>query len=267
MDLLGRVKTNMHRTARRAAGVDGITLQLGNSRQVNVAFPPTAIGRSPLRIDLDIIGAWLSTNRPEVGFVQIGAFDGVTNDPLYDLVRRFGWRGVLVEPQAGAFERLRVTYKDIAGVVLLNAAVAEERGSRTLWQLEAERPTDPWWVSQSASFNREHLLAHIAHPYMEQRIVGVDVETLTLADVFSQSPRPVDVLQIDAEGYDAHIVAMLETTGRWPTVVRFEHRHLSLRSHAETVDLLAARGYRISLTEDDTIALRRDRGRGTTAIR
>ena len=39
----------------------------------------------------------LSTN--DVFFIQIGAFDGIHDDPLFKLVRRFGWPGILVEPQ------------------------------------------------------------------------------------------------------------------------------------------------------------------------
>ena len=32
-------------------------------------------------------------------FVQIGAFDGTTHDPLYPFIVKHGWAGVLVEPQ------------------------------------------------------------------------------------------------------------------------------------------------------------------------
>jgi hypothetical protein len=35
----------------------------------------------------------------KVSFVQIGANDGVQEDPCYPWINRFPWKGVLVEPQ------------------------------------------------------------------------------------------------------------------------------------------------------------------------
>ena len=44
-------------------------------------------------------------NQP-LSFIQVGANDGVYGDPLRSYVRRFGWKGILVEPQQDVFERL-----------------------------------------------------------------------------------------------------------------------------------------------------------------
>lgn len=43
-------------------------------------------------------------------FLQIGANDSATHDPLHELIRARGWRGALVEPNPAAFERLRVQH-------------------------------------------------------------------------------------------------------------------------------------------------------------
>jgi FkbM family methyltransferase len=173
---------------------------------------------------------------------------------------------VLVEPQPEPFARLRETYADVDELVLLNAAVAERRGSMTLWRVGNPKPDDPWWIAQAASFSREHLVGHIPdRPDLHERIIGQDVEALTLADVFERSPVPVDVLQIDAEGYDAKIVSMLDHIDVSPTVVRFEHRNLSSADHSATLDRLAARHYRFVIGEDDTLAVQYQAGRGSTA--
>jgi hypothetical protein len=135
---------------------------MGVARALNLRLAPTTALRSPLEVDLEIIGAWLSATKPQVGFVQVGAFDGRTNDPIHDLVRRHGWRGVLVEPQPEPFARLRETYAGVDGLVLVNAAVAEQRGSMTLWRVGDPQPDDPWWVARAASFSREHLAKIVA---------------------------------------------------------------------------------------------------------
>src|SRR3954468_10330611 len=48
----------------------------------------------------------------DVAFLQIGANDGVTGDPIRAFVTRYGWHGVCLEPQPEAFARLQATYRD-----------------------------------------------------------------------------------------------------------------------------------------------------------
>src|SRR5579864_2855167 len=43
----------------------------------------------------------------EFTFIQVGAFDGVSTDPLRKYIQTCGWRGVLVEPQPGPAAQLR----------------------------------------------------------------------------------------------------------------------------------------------------------------
>src|SRR5262245_53633280 len=46
-----------------------------------------------------------------IAFVHIGANDGVAGDPIRPLVMESDrWRGVLLEPQQDAFDRLRQNY-------------------------------------------------------------------------------------------------------------------------------------------------------------
>jgi FkbM family methyltransferase len=180
------------------------------------------------------------------------------------MIRRFGWRGVLIEPQPDAFERLRKVYADVDGLVLINAAVAEQSGEMALWRIGGAETGDPWWRGQVSSFDREHVLKHARyHPPLVARISSLQVATITLDEAFARAPRKVDVLQVDAEGYDARIVNMLDLHVRRPTVIRFEHSHLAVKDHASTVARLTGSGYRIAINEVDTIAMLHERGVGT----
>ncbi len=49
----------------------------------------------------------LDSALPRVTFVQIGANDGVWNDPIEPYLRGEKWRGVLVEPVPYVFARLK----------------------------------------------------------------------------------------------------------------------------------------------------------------
>lgn len=245
----------------------GLDVRLGAKQSLNVRIMPSAAQGSRLTLDLDILAATLAAAGREVGFVQVGAFDGQANDPMHDLVRRLGWRGILVEPQPDAFERLRAAYADVNGLVFLNAAVAQERGSRTLWHIAGSEPDDPWWKGQVSSFDREHVFKHIrGDARLAARVVGLRVQTVTIHDVLARAPRPVDVIQVDAEGYDAAIIGMLPLDQHRPAVIRFEHKHLAPHEHAEAVNHLVVNGYRVAVNEDDTIAMQHDPGRGLTAV-
>jgi len=56
---------------------------------------------------------------PDLAFIQIGAFDGMTADPLRKYIEKYGWRGVLVEPQARAANKLRELYAGSHRIVIL----------------------------------------------------------------------------------------------------------------------------------------------------
>jgi hypothetical protein len=60
--------------------------------------------------------------RPGFTFVNIGANDGVLNDPCWPFIDRFGWSGVCVEPVPLIFERLAANYADLPQVQLVQAA-------------------------------------------------------------------------------------------------------------------------------------------------
>src|SRR5438270_8534226 len=69
----------------------------------------------------------------ELIFIQVGGFDGVTKDPLRKYINRCGWRGIIVEPQSGAANKLRELYRDNDRIVILQAAVNDKIWKRTLF--------------------------------------------------------------------------------------------------------------------------------------
>jgi len=57
--------------------------------------------------------------------LQIGANDGVTDDPRHELVLQHKLAGLFVEPLPDLFERLRTNYADQPGVVSSAAQLAD----------------------------------------------------------------------------------------------------------------------------------------------
>src|SRR5439155_11519118 len=63
-----------------------------------------------------------------LNFVQVGAFDGVTKDPLRRYIETCGWRGIMIEPQRSAAEKLRSLYAGNAGIEIVEAAIDRQCG-------------------------------------------------------------------------------------------------------------------------------------------
>ena len=64
----------------------------------------------------------------------------------------------------------------------------------------------------------------------------------------------MDLLQIDAEGYDSELLRLFDLPRRKPAIVRFEHTHLSRPDYESCLTLLIDLGYRIAIYGGDTLA-------------
>lgn len=252
-----RLRTNLDWRFSRLIHNEGLDLGRVGKRSLNARLRSPAAARAPLATDMTLIGTALSAVRSPVGFVQIGAYDGRANDPIYALVRRFGWQGVLIEPQPGPFAQLKETYADVPNLVFLQAAVDDKRGERDLWRVEDVRPGDPDWLPQVASFDPHHVLTHLGgDPANAERIVASPVELITIDDAISWCPAPVEVVQIDAEGYDLDILRAIDLEQHTPTVIQFEHGHVDHRAYDRALARLVGYGYRIAVSDGDTLAVR-----------
>ena len=183
---------------------------------------------------------------PRAIFVEIGANDGDKDDVLRTHVLRPGWRGVMVEPVPYLFERLSANYAGVAGIAVENAAVADRDGTQPFFHIApAPEGELPYWYDEIGSFSRDFVLRHAPEiPDIEERLVETEVETLTFASLCERHGLDhVDVVMVDAEGYDAEIVRAFPFARFHPRVLVYEHFHMSRAERAELRALVAAHGY------------------------
>jgi FkbM family methyltransferase len=223
-------------------------------------IPRNLIGRpdSELRIELEYVVAHRMIRNSDFFFIQIGAFDGREGDPIHDLVTAYGWRGILVEPQKRYFSELQSTYRDQPNLVFRNVAVSDRRETKVMYTIREGVAGVPDWAPQIASFDRVTVLSHRELiPGLEELIETEEVECITLDDLLSEAPvQRVDLLQIDVEGYDHEIIRMLDFAKFAPSIVRFEHRHLSRQDYDASIRRLVDHGYRVAVEGPDTLAYR-----------
>ncbi len=209
-------------------------------------------GDASLKLRLDHLIALRMLAGSELFFVQVGAFDGRSGDPLHEWIVRYEWRGILVEPQPRAFAALQRTYADRPDLTLRNVAVAERRGTRTLYTIREDLDDAPWWTHQVASFDREHVTSRGLAAGGEKIVEPVPVECVTFAELLDGVER-VDLLQIDVEGYDATLLGLFDFDRYRPAIVSFENVHLSPRELNSAIRRLVEYDYRVGVCGKDTV--------------
>lgn len=215
----------------------------------------------------DALLADFATAVPDALFVQIGANDGFTGDPLNHLILRpdTRWRGVLVEPVAHLFEQLSERYGNDPALELERAAIGETDGSTVIHRLQTG-PGDSLWLEQIPSLD-PGLLQRTAGQFgqAERAMVEEAVPCLSVATLLERHSIPrLDLLVIDTEGWDWRILRQFDLTRLQPKLLLYEHQHLSPNDRESAQHFLARHAYEWVQTEEgDTIAWQRPRSSRT----
>lgn len=186
---------------------------------------------------------------PDFFFIEVGANDGCSGDPVHESVKRYGWHGLLLEPQPDVFEKLTKNYRDQSQLILENAALGEQDGTMPFYTLEGS--------DYLATFDRNTLAKRSPDP---SKIIEIPVQVMTFATLMQKHGiQRVDLLMVDTEGFDYQIIKMALKDGLpKPRLIRYEHLHLTTSSRNACVDLLVSNGYKLLRDERDTIAYRRE---------
>lgn len=208
-----------------------------------------ALPMSILEDDIrDAVFSMFPADRP-VRFVQVGANDGRTNDPLNPYIRTGRWTGVLVEPIPAVFAQLRHTYRAQTELTFENCAMGPEPGSLTLHV--------PIGNPRVASLSRAHALSHVGG--RDDAIETITVPVRTLAELIAvHGITDLDLLCIDAEGFDDQVLRGHDFSVCRPQVIQYEHIHLSPERRLALWQRLEGHGYRQVALHWNTLAVRDD---------
>jgi FkbM family methyltransferase len=183
----------------------------------------TQYGELPL-----LLRSWLNETAKSRYIVDVGA-RGRERSNSYDLLRHFGWRGLLVEANPALIEPIR---REFAGldIQIANCAVSNYNG-RARFTL-------------GANDDVSSLEAWSAETWGETRGL-VDVAVRRLPDLLAEYGAPVefDLLSIDIEGEDVRVLNDLADHGRYmPSWVLIEASYdFATRSLADLPTSLAVR--------------------------
>lgn len=188
---------------------------------------------------------------PQLNFIQVGAYDGVSTDPLHKYIEKCGWRGVMLEPQPGPADQLRKLYGDNPDIVILQNAVDATHRTRSLYTVESD--SAPRWAGGMASFDRNHIVKHeYLIPGLTEMVREISIDCIPFSDVIDRLPsQRCDLLQMDVEGADSYILSLFPFDRIRPAIVHWERKNLTRSQQEDALDLVGRYGYRIAPSGDE----------------
>lgn len=210
--------------------------------------------KAPIDV-LDLLLTKLSAERPDFFFVQIGANNGLTDDPLRQFVTKFHWHGVLVEPQPQVFQQLLKNYEVEKQLAFENAAIADKDGTVRLFVADHQDETADLTVF--ASLKKEALIRGLDNPKavgVQVQVQEVEVPALSVHTLLAKHRiTKIDLLLTDVQGYDSEVVEQVLACGVKPTIIHFEHCHLARPALDALYRKLVEHGYRFNELEIDAL--------------
>ncbi|QFU74475.1 hypothetical protein EY643_01725 [Halioglobus maricola] len=219
----------------------------------------------------------LASQKGQLRICIVGANDGVNNDPIFNTIRnhlRDNSQLVLVEPQPYLLPILEENYKFHPDAQILNCAIGEGE-TLTLhaiqpdyWDQFTPAYSKGWPIYRAplgvTSIYRENVTAWAkencsdTNADIEPMVECIEVKSQTLSEVLQQAnwKGGIDVLQVDAEGFDDEVIYSSNLDATRPSLIYFEQKLLgnrrwsSLRNHLEASYQLFKEGH-------DVLAIRK----------
>ena len=177
--------------------------------------------------------AWMLGDKRGGYFVEFGAADGYGISNSYALETRFGWRGVIAEPNPVFHESLRRR----RACTLSTKCVYRESGLSL-----------PFAPAENAELSRLRDIVPDDVQEREQRRVlrpedEIAVETVSLDDLLEEAgaPREIDFISVDTEGSELEILSAFDFD-RWSvSLMCVEHNHTPQQKAIDA--LLESKGF------------------------
>lgn len=216
----------------------------------------------PRQLSLEEYLNEFAISQPEVGFMQIGSNDGKSSDPIFPFVMKFNWKGILIEPTPHLFKKLQQNYQSQKNNLKFeNLAIGDESGEQTFYSISKSFDSDIKWANQLGSLDKNVILKHSNNiEGIEEHIEEIIVPVLTVEDVLDKHKdflKKIDLIHIDAEGYDYYILMSIDFNVVKPRVLIFEHMHMSKMQRKTLNKLLKKNGYKLYWDRNDTFGVTR----------
>ncbi|WP_297337205.1 FkbM family methyltransferase [Algoriphagus sp.] len=215
------------------------------------------------------LSAYSKSKKDNFTVIQIGANDGITNDPIHKFIKRDRWKGVLLEPQPAVYHQfLKKIYRKNKGLHPICAAIGKEDGQQKLFKIGF---SEMRWATGLASFSKEKIEELFENGIVKKNCekFGIKIPSepserigFELVDVISPKMLmkkyaidKIDLLQIDAEGFDLEVISIFDIPNSKPGAIIFEKVSYSPEELSKCYQMLNEQGYWLKEIGRDTLAM------------
>lgn len=215
----------------------------------------------------------LAALRRRLYIVVVGANDGRVNDPIYGFVmaRSSTTKILLIEPNEQLLPHLDFNYRDHPDYSIAHCAIGNEGMlllyviSEEYWERFQPAYAAGWPVYRAATGLTSATKANIEHALRREGLnpdtaikeIRVRARALDNLLVEIEWECPIDVIQVDTEGYDDIVIYNSSIAQLKPRVVHYE-RLTDATRESELRDFLTDRGYTIFPVWGDVLAIRKE---------
>ncbi len=207
----------------------------------------------------------------QLNIVIVGANDGKTNDPIYNfnMTRSGGTNVLLIEPNKPLLPFLQSNYSSHPSHQIANCAIGKE-GTLILYTVKQEvwDRFQPAYAKGWPSYRAATGITSVFKSHLEKALIDQNLNPDGAIDVLNvpakelktlleelKWPTPIDVLQIDAEGYDDVVIYNSNLSYTKPKIIYFESHHMSKEKGKALKQYLSKQRYRTYKVGGDSLAV------------
>ena len=174
--------------------------------------------------------------------IQIGANDGERFDNLNFFLKKYECKTVLVEPIKEFFDKLKINYKIQSNIFFENSAISGENKLKFLYTVNQNNLNKyDEHIAGISSFNKDHLTKHGVN---NKDIIKQKVNSLTIKELLDKyNFTSLDLLVVDAEGYDGVILNNFFKECSLHPIIIFEYIHIETPVFENLVNILNEKNY------------------------
>lgn len=204
-------------------------------------------------LTLDLILLNIFNKKKVTGLIQIGANDGLRFDNINKFIKEFKPNSILVEPIKEYFNELKQNYKNFENIFFENLAISVNDQINYLYKVNS-KDLDKYdeHIKGISSFDLRHLLKH---GVKKSHITKEETKSISITDLFKKYSFNIDLLLIDAEGYDAEIVIDLLSQSNFRPIIIIEYIHVKLPSMKILKKLLNVKEYKYVKINENLICI------------
>jgi FkbM family methyltransferase len=190
--------------------------------------------------------------------IQVGANDGKRFDELSKFIDESISNCILIEPIPKYFEELKKNLKNKKNVKLENCAISKDNEISFLYSVKNNYLNKyDEHIKAISSFDIKHLLRHgVKKKHIEKiKVMSSNFRSL----IKKYDLKDLDLLYIDAEGYDGKIVLDFFENSKFEPIIIFEYVHIDSILFEKVISEILKKNYIFFSSNENLICFKKNK--------